>query len=717
MRQNRKFMLLSLILMVVLALTAVVPMSYSTPAPAHAQGSEIPAAFADPANPPRVALVRQIGDGAFMARYLAGAQSMADELGIELLESNARGDDAQMVTMVETAIEQQVDAIIIDHGRTDTLQPVIEQALAAGIKVVTFDLVIDNPNVPEIEQDDMLIGFELAKKVVLDTAASANVIYVNVAGFAPLDKRDRSWQDFLWRYPSLHQVAQIGAVTNSTAADTQTRMEATLTQHPDAGIVVAMWDEFAKGSVRAIMQAGKAEDVKVYSVDVNDEDIQLMIEDGSPWEATVATDSYNVGRLGVRAAVALVAGESVDKYLLVEPALITRDFLLGNSIENMDQLVAALPVLGESELVWLPWMSELLARNGYEAPAFAAAATEGAGGAMAMDLAQYADAELPQRIADGAPIRVALVRQIGDGAFMARYLAGAQSMADELGIELLESNARGDDAQMVTMVETAIEQQVDAIIIDHGRTDTLQPVIEQALAAGIKVVTFDLVIDNPNVPEIEQDDMLIGFELAKKVVLDTAASANVIYVNVAGFAPLDKRDRSWQDFLWRYPSLHQVAQIGAVTNSTAADTQTRMEATLTQHPDAGIVVAMWDEFAKGSVRAIMQAGKAEDVKVYSVDVNDEDIQLMIEDGSPWEATVATDSYNVGRLGVRAAVALVAGESVDKYLLVEPALITRDFLLGNSIENMDQLVAALPVLGESELVWFPWMYRLAYEYQQ
>ena len=46
----------------------------------------------------------------------------ADELGIELLESNARGDDAQMVTMVETAIEQQVDAIIIDHGRTDTLQ-------------------------------------------------------------------------------------------------------------------------------------------------------------------------------------------------------------------------------------------------------------------------------------------------------------------------------------------------------------------------------------------------------------------------------------------------------------------------------------------------------------------------------------------------------------------------------------------------------------------
>ena len=112
----------------------------------------------------------------------------------------------------------------------------------------------------------------------------------------------------------------------------------------------------------------------------------------------------------------------------------------------------------------------------------------------------------------------------------------------------------------------------------------------------------------------------------------------------------------------------------------------------------------------------MQAGKADDVKVYSVDINDEDIQLMIEDGSPWVATVATDSYNVGRLGVRAAVALVAGEEVEKYLLVEPALVTRDFLLEHNIQNMDDLVEAMPVLGESRLAWYPWMYRLVHENQ-
>jgi simple sugar transport system substrate-binding protein len=121
-----------------------------------------------------------------------------------------------------------------------------------------------------------------------------------------------------------------------------------------------MWDEFAKGTVRAINGAGMADQVKVYSVDVTNEDIGMMTEPGSPWAATVATDSYSVGRLAVRAAVAAVAGEQVGKYLQVAPSLITQKFLLDNQITNMDELVAALPALGESPLVWPDWMCALV---------------------------------------------------------------------------------------------------------------------------------------------------------------------------------------------------------------------------------------------------------------------------------------------------------------------------------------------------------------------
>ena len=266
-------------------------------------------------------------------------------------------------------------------------------------------------------------------------------------------------------------------------------------------------------------------------------------------------------------------------------------------------------------------------------------------------------------------------------------------------------------------MDTAIEQNVDAIIIDHGKPDTLQPGIEKALSKGIKVVTFDLVVNNPQVPEIDQDELQIGFLVASQLAYDTGGNANVLYVNVGGFAPLDKRDRIWQDFKWRYAGLKEVAKIGAVTSSTAADTQTRAEAALAEHPETTVVLAEWDEFAKGVTRAITQAGKADKISVYGVDIANEDIQLLTADHSPWKATVGTDSYNVGRLAVRTAAALLAGEKVNKYLLVEPSLITRDFLLANKVTTIDQLVAALPALGESSLSWYPWTYRLLYENQK
>jgi simple sugar transport system substrate-binding protein len=355
MKIFRKLNLL-LVTTLVLALTALV-----LPSATNAQGT-LPPAFAD-GKRPKVALVRLLADGEFFTRYLAGAQSFAKLVNIDLVESNARGDDAAQAANLETAIQQGVDAIIVDHGKTDTLQPLIEKALAKGIKVLTFDVVVNNPDVTEIEQDDLQIGFTLSRTVALAYGGTANVLYVNVAGFAPLDKRDRLWQDFKWRYPGLKEVAKVGAVSSSTANDTQTRVEAALTENPDINVVVATYDEFAKGAVRAIIGAGKADKIAVYGVDVANEDIQLMIADGSPWKATVATDSYSVGRLSVRAAAALIGGEKLGKYLLVDPVLITREFLLEKKVTNMDELVAALPALGESELAWAPWIRTLVEQN------------------------------------------------------------------------------------------------------------------------------------------------------------------------------------------------------------------------------------------------------------------------------------------------------------------------------------------------------------------
>ncbi|MEL7234640.1 MAG: substrate-binding domain-containing protein, partial [Chloroflexota bacterium] len=552
--------------------------------------------------------------------------------------------------------------------------------------------------------------------VALETRGEANLAYLNILGIPPLDKRDRSYQNFLWRYPGMEEVIMAGALTESTAADTQTRMEAILGEFQEVDTVVAMWDELAKGAVRAINQAGVNEFVSVYAVDISDENIALMREDGSPWKAVVATDPFNTGRVGMRTTAALIGGEDPGKFLLVEPALITRDFLLESDVTNMDELVAALPELGESPIAWFPWMETVMAENGASMPMVAAGGGGAAASPVPADLSEFADVDLPEAFAGDEAPSVIVVRQLADGAFMSRYLAGVGSMAEELGIEWKEFNARGDEAEMVTQLENAISEQPDGILISHGATEAITNLINQATEQGIAVATFDTVVNNPAVPEIEQDDLRIGFEVMKHVALETRGEANLIYLNILGIPPLDKRDRTYQDFLWRYPGIEEVVMAGALTESTAADTQTRMEALLGEYQEADVVVAMWDELAKGAVRAINQAGVNEFVDVYAVDISDENIALMREDGSPWEAVVATDPFNTGRVGMRTTAALIGGEDPGKFLLVDPALITRDFLLENDVTNMDELVEALPQLGESPLAWYPWMYRLMGENQ-
>lgn len=671
----------------------------------------IPAPFADAAKKPKVALVRELGEGSFFERYLAGAQSQAKELGIDLIESNAQGDEAKLVANLENAIQQKVDGIIIDHGRADTLRPVVQKALDAGIKVVAFDSSLNLPQVPEIEQDDLLIGLLAARQLAVDSGGKGQVIYANVNGFAPLEKRDRAWQDIKWRYPDLKEVAKIGKVSNSTAADTQAQAEAAIKANPEAHIILAAYDEFAKGVTRAIQQAGLSDQYSVYGVDVNTEDIQLIIQPGSPWKATVGTDSYNVGRLAVRAIAASIAGDKVDRYLLVQPSVITQDFLLKNKVQDIDGLVKALPELGESALIWPDWIQQVVQRNGFTVPAFASGTS--ATGTAQVDPSTYASATIPAPFNDTSKkVRIALVRELGGGSFFERYFAGVQSQAKELGIDILDSSAEGDEAKLLSNLENAINQKVDAIILDHGRGDAVRPYVQKALDAGIKVVAFDSAVNLPEVPEIEQDDLLIGQLAAHQLAVDAGGNAKVVYVNVNGFAPLEKRDRSWQDYKWRYPDLQEVAHIGKVTNSTSADTQAQFEAVIKSNPDATYVFAPYDEFAKGVTRAIEQAGLSDKYRVYGVDVNTEDIQELGKPGGAWKATVATDSYSVGRLAVRAAATLIAGEKVDRYLLVQPVLITQDFIIKNNIQDIDALVKALPALGESPLVWPDWLHKLA-----
>ncbi|MDH2445122.1 substrate-binding domain-containing protein [Amnibacterium sp. CER49] len=298
----------------------------------------------------------------------------------------------------------------------------------------------------------------------------------------------------------------------------------------------------------------------------------------------------------------------------------------------------------------------------------------------------------------GSKVSLALVRQLGAGDYYEQWLAGANAEAKKLHAGLKVYDADGDNAKQALAVQQATVTKPGAIVVDHGFTDSLKSPVKAAIDQKIPIVSFDVDTGNAGVTTVDQSDATIAKDITDRLVSDTKGSAQVIYAYVAGYAPLDKRDAVWKSVKGANPGIKQVAQVGVVNDSTAAQTADQVKAALQAHPGVTAILAPYDEFAKGAVQAVKELKLTDKVKVYGADISNADIEVITADGSPWVATAATDPANVGAVTVRAAYLLATGKKVDQAIEVPPALITQDVLREKKITTVPGLVQAFPGLS-------------------
>ncbi|GHA62396.1 sugar ABC transporter substrate-binding protein [Streptomyces tauricus] len=344
-----------------------------------------------------------------------------------------------------------------------------------------------------------------------------------------------------------------------------------------------------------------------------------------------------------------------------------------------------------------------------------------AGCSQSSDASQKtADSAAPAATATGkkpAPfsegkVKVALVRQSGAGDYFEQWGNGAKAQAKALGIDLTVYDAQADNAKQATDLSSAINSGAKTIIVDHGFPATIQPEIDKAVKKGIKVVVYDVETTNKSVVSTKQDDASMAQAVLDVMADELGKDAKVGYVNVAGYAALDKRDSVWKKTAdtngWQ-----QAFKVGKVTDSTATDNVPLVSAALTQHSDVAGVFAPYDELAKGTVLAVQNKKLQSKVKVFGADVSNADIQNMTAKDSPWVATAGTDPSAVGAAVVRTAALELAGQ-LNKTSVEFPAVaITQDFLKSKKIENMDQLREALPALNLAKVSTADWIPNVAH----
>lgn len=314
---------------------------------------------------------------------------------------------------------------------------------------------------------------------------------------------------------------------------------------------------------------------------------------------------------------------------------------------------------------------------------------------------------------DKGGVKIALVGYISAGDFFQAYQAGAVAQAKVIGVDLRVFQGRQDAAQQREQILQAINLGVQAIIVDHGQPESLSDVVQQALDKGIKVVAFDVNLNNPKVPQIEQSDHRLAELALEQALKENGTRFNAGYAYVAGFAPLDRRNEIWDKVKTENKAIVEKARFGMVSDTTATATADQAKAVFRANPDISVVFAPYDEFARGVKLAAADLGISDKVKIYSADISTADIQEIVEPGSPWVATAATNPAVVGAVSVRAAALQIAGEQVPAKVVVDPVLVAQKQLRDADVKTIEDLAKKIPAFSTSAVATASWIPAAAF----
>ncbi len=332
------------------------------------------------------------------------------------------------------------------------------------------------------------------------------------------------------------------------------------------------------------------------------------------------------------------------------------------------------------------------------------------------EAAPAADLEgVPEVFTNGKQIKVAVIRNLPSDDHTKQFLDGARSEGEAFGFKVDTFIADNDDAKFQELVDQAIAKGYDGLIISHGKKDYSYDMLKPAVDKGIKVVTFDTVIekDGKGLPEITrtfQDDFALA-KLSLGVINEIADPARIIKLWWGpGVPPLDRRETIYAP-LEKEGHLITLETIGPTNfQDVQGDIAAKVSAVLPKYPEGEIdaIWGSWDEMAKGAYTALKDAGRS-DIKLVSIDISNQDINLMREPGSNWIATAAVDARLIGLVDMRLLAKKFAGEETpDEYDLEARLVRQSDLKPDTTMQNLSEVVEGW---GQSDAFNEPWMDKL------
>ncbi len=265
----------------------------------------------------------------FYITMQCGAQEEAAKLGVTVnTQGPQKFDPTLQKPILDSIVAGRPDAILVAPTDVQAMQQPLEQAAAAGIKVVLVDTTTNDPSyaASAIASDNEGGGRAAFDAIKALRPEGGKVMVMNVdPGISTTDARAKGFEDAV-KADSKFEYVGVQYSHNDPATAAQL-IGAQLQKDPDLVGVFATNLFSAEGSATGIRQAGKSGQVQVVGFDAGPNQIQALRQ--GTVQALVAQDPGVIGKFGVDEAVTALEGGQNTKDVQTGFTIITQENLDG----------------------------------------------------------------------------------------------------------------------------------------------------------------------------------------------------------------------------------------------------------------------------------------------------------------------------------------------------------------------------------------------------
>lgn len=258
----------------------------------------------------------------FFIAMQKGAEDAAKELGVELTVTSADFELENQVNNIDTELQKNVDAILVNPIDSEALAPTITQALNQDVAVIPVDINVVGAEVTSfVASDNTEIGRMAAENIIDQLGGEGKVAILGWPTITSTRDRQTGFEEVMASAPGIEIVATSGEATERTKA--LDAAENILQSNPDLDAIFGVNEAGALGALGAVDAQGKS-DVYIVGVDATP-DLLSAIQGDTAVKAAIAQDPYQMGKTAVELAVKHLDGETIEKSVSVPIDLVTPD--------------------------------------------------------------------------------------------------------------------------------------------------------------------------------------------------------------------------------------------------------------------------------------------------------------------------------------------------------------------------------------------------------